>query len=116
MRALILSTLILAGALAAGSRAPLPEPSPLRTGHGDCSSSGSSLGRFILAARNIRSWIRPTTASVAVQSTLDVGIIVLWRVHARRDRPHAHRLGREWAQEVARVRLDPKPAVVVLRA
>jgi hypothetical protein len=26
---------------------------------------------FILAARKIRSWIRPTTASVAVQSTLD---------------------------------------------
>src|SRR4051812_7771556 len=54
-----------------GSRAPLPEPSPLRTGHDDCSSSGSSLGRFILAARKIRSWMRPTTASVAVQSTLD---------------------------------------------
>ena len=31
-----------------GSRAPLPEPSPLRTGHDDCSSSGSSLGRFYL--------------------------------------------------------------------
>src|SRR3954462_15712431 len=54
-----------------GSRAPLPEPSPLRTGHDDCSSSGSSLGRFILAARKIRSWMRPTTASVACQSTLD---------------------------------------------
>jgi hypothetical protein len=58
-------------AMESGSRAPLPEPSPLRTGHDDCSSSGSSLGRFILAARKIRSWIRPTTASVAVQSTLD---------------------------------------------
>ena len=29
-----------------GSRAPLPEPSPLRTGRDDCSSSGSSLGRL----------------------------------------------------------------------
>ena len=28
-----------------GSRAPLPKPSPLRTGRDDCSSSGSSLGR-----------------------------------------------------------------------
>src|SRR3954468_95115 len=46
-------------AVASGSRAPLPEPSPLRTGHDDCSSSGSSLGRFILAARKIRSWMRP---------------------------------------------------------
>ena len=30
-----------------GSRAPLPEPSPLRTGRDDCSSSGSSLSRPI---------------------------------------------------------------------
>src|SRR3954467_8126529 len=29
-----------------GSRAPLPRPSPLRTGRDDCSSSGSSLGRL----------------------------------------------------------------------
>ena len=32
--------------LLSGSRAPLPEPSPLRTGRDDCSSSGSSLGRL----------------------------------------------------------------------
>src|SRR3954470_5144926 len=33
--------------VSSGSRAPLPEPGPLRTGRADCSASGSSLCRFV---------------------------------------------------------------------
>src|SRR3954470_1816020 len=33
--------------VSSGSRAPLPEPSPLRTGRADCSASGSSLCRSV---------------------------------------------------------------------
>src|SRR3954471_3718569 len=57
-----------------------------------------------------------TRAAVRRYACEEVGIIALWRVHSRGDGPHAHQLGREQAQEVARVGLDPKPAVVILRA
>jgi hypothetical protein len=39
------ATLLDPAILRSGSRAPLPEPGPLRTGHDGCPSSGSSLCR-----------------------------------------------------------------------
>src|SRR5215210_8870717 len=50
-----------------GSRASLPRPSPLRTGHDDCSSSGSSLCRPVPGPRMVRMVAPPVYQLQVVQ-------------------------------------------------
>src|SRR5215203_3783947 len=57
---------------------------------------------------------RPARVGVA-QGCQQISVVVLRRVHARRNRPYGHRLGGEGLKEVWPVRIEGEPPAVVSR-